>query len=258
MRQQARARRIVAIERSQHVPAAALAPHHRGQRQHEVADRAEGLPARPMLTARRDGGAVAVDGKHAADREIPRRRMSHQSQAGLLEEPEQLLHGGARLRDHGGRTGLRQAHPGQMPGRVDQYHARPARRCPRQRQRGPAMRAAERPHPIPVPPRPVDHRDDLVRRARRTRPHAVDLDRPRPVLEPLPRHRDVARESARRTRGHGTRPRRHSRHRIPRDGAARQRRPGGDEAPPREPRAHHATATHASLHSRARARALLT
>ena len=107
-----------------------------------------------------------------------------------------------------------------------------------------AMRAAERPRPIPVPPCPFDHRDDLVWGARRARPHPVDLDRPRPgsrTAAATPPHRG---EPARRTRHHGTGENGTGSHATaPLAGAA----PPAINRRRENPGAHHATATDASL-----------
>jgi hypothetical protein len=198
MSQQGGARRIVAAERPQLIPLTALAPDDRRERQHLIADRPEALPARSMLASRRDRGAMAIDGEDAADRQVPGRRVGGKSEAGGLEEREHVLHRCAGLCDDRGRTGAGQAHSCQVTGRVDEQHARRARRRSRERERGPGMRATERPDPVAVLPCPVDDGDDLVRRPRRACPDPLDLDRLRPILEPPTRDRDPAGEAGRR------------------------------------------------------------
>ena len=214
---------IAALEPAQHVLLPGRIEHDRGERDHEIAQRAPGMARLQGFTGRGHGGAVCIDRERAAERDVARCRRGNHAEAIWLERREQRLQRDARLGGDARRTCRRVDGDGrQRLRRIEQHEVRGAG-ARVQRQRRPVVHVAARAYPVAVRARPVDGRDDVVGGARRGGPYVLHGDLAAPVLERLLVKRDVGREAGRRVAG---------RPRVCRDLV--ERCPAGDDAGRRE------------------------
>ena len=153
---------IAALEPAQHVLLPGRIEHDRGERDHEIAQRAPGMARLQGFTGRGHGGAVCIDRERAAERDVARCRRGNHAEAIWLERREQRLQRDARLGGDARRTCRRVDGDGrQRLRRIEQHEVRGAG-ARVQRQRRPVVHVAARAYPVAVRARPVDGRDDVV------------------------------------------------------------------------------------------------